>query len=127
MTFLWRAMGQPEATIANPFTDVDASKYYYKAALWAYENSLVEGDTFNPSIPCTRAMMVTYQWKAAGKPDAAQEAAFGDVRPDSAYAKAVAWAVERGITAGTSDITFSPDQICTRGQIVTFLYKDLGK
>ena len=127
LTFLWRANGSPAPIIANPFTDVKESDYYYKAALWAAEKGMVSGTTLGASAPCTRSATVTYLWKLAGEPSAAKEAAFADVPGGADYAKAVAWAVEKGITSGTSATTFAPDALCTRGQIVTFLHRDLGK
>ena len=126
ITLLWRVQGMPEAKIENPFADISGTPYYYQAALWAYENGLVEGDTFNGSIPCTRAMTVTYLWKLAGKPETAP-GGFEDVDHSADYAQAVAWAVGEGITNGTSATTFSPDQTCTRAQIVTFLHRALAK
>ncbi len=125
LTFLWRANGQMAPTIANPFSDVTEANYYYQTALWAYENGLVEGDTFGGSTPCTRAMTVTYLWKLAGKPTTTTTCAFTDVDADADYAQAVAWCVEQGITTGTSQTTFSPDNICTRAQIVTLLHRAL--
>ncbi len=127
LTFLWRAKGQIEPTIDNPFSDVTEENYYYKAALWAYENGLLEGDIFDGSVPCTRAMTVTYLWKLAGRPTASAACGFTDVDSGAEYAQAVAWCVEQGITTGTGDTTFSPDNICTRGQIVTFLYRALAE
>lgn len=126
LTFLWRAKGQPEPTIANSFTDVAESAYYYKAALWAYENGMVSGTTFGGGTPCTRSQTVTYLWKLAGSPEAAPSA-FTDVASGAEYAPAVAWAVEKGVTGGTTATTFSPDNTCTRGQIVTFLYRDMAQ
>lgn len=125
LTFLWRAKGQPEPTIANPFSDVAESAYYYKAALWAYENGMVSGTTFGGGTPCTRSATVTYLWKLAGSPDAAPST-FTDVASGAEYAPAVAWAVEKGVTGGTTATTFSPDNTCTRGQIVTFLHRDMA-
>lgn len=126
LTFLWRAKGQIEPTIANPFTDVAESAYYYKAALWAYENGMVSGTAFGGGTPCTRSATVTYLWKLAGSPEAAPSA-FTDVAGGAEYAPAVAWAVEKGVTGGTTATTFSPDNTCTRGQIVTFLYRDMAQ
>ena len=121
LTFLWRANGSP-AAIGNPFTDVNPDTTFGKAALWAAEKGLVSGTRFNGDNPCTRAEAVTYLWKLAGRP-AAGRSAFTDVPSNADYAQAVSWAVERGITKGTSDTTFEPSKICTRGQIVTFLYR----
>lgn len=122
LTFLWRAKGSPAPVGSNPFPDVTADAYYADAAAWAYENGLVSGSSFGGNTPCTRAATVTYLWKLAGSP-AAGTAAFTDVDAGAECAQAVAWAVEEGITAGTSATTFSPNTTCTRGQIVTFLYR----
>ena len=125
LTFLWRAVGQPEPTIANPFTDVTPANYYYKPALWAYENGMVTGKVFaGETTPCTRASTVIYLWQYAGSPKTTPTNAFKDVAANAEYAQAVAWAVANGITTGTNDgTTFSPDWTCTRGQIVTFLIR----
>ncbi|MBQ9522033.1 MAG: leucine-rich repeat protein [Oscillospiraceae bacterium] len=122
LTFLWRANGSPAASVRNPFTDIDTSKDFGKAALWAYENGLVSGQQFNGGTPCSRADVVTYLWKLAGRPVAGGNK-FSDVPPGAEYAAAVSWAVSRGITKGTSDTTFNPSGTCTRGQIVTFLHR----
>lgn len=123
LTFLWRGNGSPEPTIDNPFSDVSEENYFYKAALWAFEKGMVTGGRFESSTPCTRAMTVEYMWKEAGSPAPAKAAVFTDLAADASYADAVAWAVEQGITAGTSDTTFNPANTCTRGQIATFLYR----
>lgn len=125
LTFLWRANGAPKPVEGNPFSDVKASDYYASAASWAREKGLISGTVLDGNAPCTRSMAVTYMWKAAGSPSA-KSAGFSDVPSDAEYAKAVAWAVEKGITSGTSARTFSPDNVCTRGQIVTFLYRGLA-
>ena len=122
LTFLWRANGSPTALISNPFTDVDTLKDFGKAAVWAYEKGLVSGKQFNGGAPCSRADVVTYLWKLAGRPSAGRNA-FQDVPSNADYAQAVSWAVERGVTKGTTDTTFEPSKTCTRGQIVTFLYR----
>ncbi len=125
IAFLWRAMGCPKPTISNPFTDVPAGKYYTDAAIWAHEKGMVSGATFGVSTPCTRAEAVTYIWKAAGAPAASKAAAFTDVTPGTETAGAVAWAVEKGVTNGTTATTFTPARTCTRANIVTFLYRAL--
>lgn len=125
LTFLWRAMGKPTTKCENPFTDVKESDYYYSAALWAYENEIVSGNTLGPNTPCTRSQTVTYLWKCAGKPSA-PAAHFSDVSAGADYAPAVYWAVDQGVTNGTSATTFSPNATCTRGQIVTFMHRDMG-
>lgn len=84
-------------------------------------------DTFHPDTPATRADTVTYLWKLAGKPSANDTVTFTDVAPGTEYADAVAWAVDKGVTSGTSATTFSPDTTCTRGQIVTFLYRNFAE
>lgn len=121
LTFLWRAKGSPEPAGTASLPGVDASAYYYKAALWAKEQGMI-GEDFAAGEPCTRAMAVTYLWKQAGSP-AAPAASFTDVPSGADYAPAVAWAVEQGVTSGTGNNQFSPAQTCTRGQIVTFLYR----
>ena len=127
LTFLWRANGSPEPTAATPFTDVKTADYFYKAALWAAEKGLVSGSIFGANADCTRAMTMAYMWKAAGSPAPAGKADFDDVPANADYAQAVAWAVEKNITSGTGDGNFSPAATCTRGQIVTFLYRAMGK
>lgn len=126
LSFLWRANGSPKPTTANPFSDVKSGDYYADAAAWAYEKGMVSGTAFGGNTPCTRSMAVTYMWKAAGSPSA-KAASFADVSAGADYAQAVAWAVEQEITSGTSATTFSPDSVCTRGQIVSFLYRGLEK
>lgn len=122
LTFLWRAAGSPEPTGSNPFSNVSSTSFYYKAALWAYEAGLVT-TSFAPSAPCTRSDTAVYLWKAAGSPEPASASNFADVPSNADYQKAVAWAAENGVAAGTGNNCFSPDATCNRGQIVTFLYR----
>ena len=127
LTFLHRAKGTPAPTRGNPYSNVKSGDYFYNAALWAGENSLTgNSGSFNGGTPCTRAAVVTYLWKLAGEPSA-ENAAFSDVPASADYAQAVAWAVVQGITHGTGGTMFSPDATCTRGQIVTFLYRAYAK
>lgn len=128
LTFLWRAAGKPEAASTAAYTNdaVTADKYYYKALQWAAKKGVVTDLSLNPDADCTRADAALYLWRNAGSP-AAAPASFTDVPADSACAGAVAWAVEQGVTKGTSDTAFSPDAACTRGQIVTFLYRALAE
>ena len=128
LTFLYRAYDCPPVSGPNPFTNVSASDYYYQPALWASQKGLVfGGETFYGSDPCDRATTVWYLWKLAGSPEPNGYALFNDVPADgSERSKAIAWAVQQGITNGTSATTFSPDAICTRGQIVTLLYRALA-
>ena len=126
LTFLWRAYGCPEAAIENPFSNLTGDEYYYEAALWAYEKGMVSAPVFDAGASCTRSATVRYLWQAAGQPAPSSLSSFADVPADADYATAVSWAVEQDITNGTSDTAFSPDQICSRGQIVTFLYRNLA-
>lgn len=113
--------------VALAFTDVAANAYYADAVSWAVENGITEGTsktTFSPNASCTRGQAVSFLWRAAGKPDPKNTGtAFTDVKAGSYYETAVAWAVESGVTAGTSNTTFSPEDTCTRSQIVAFLYR----
>ena len=126
VTFLWRAAGSPEPeSRESAFTDLDVNAYYYKAVLWAVENGITEGmtaDRFAPDAVCTRAQSVTFLYRAVGE-KVSRSALFSDVDADAFYADAVDWAVDRGVTRGTSDTTFSPDESCLRAEIVTFLYR----
>ncbi len=125
ITFLWRACGSPGPYFSNPFSDVSEDAYYYEAALWAYECGMADGAEFQPDKPCSRSMAMTYLWKEAGMPKAVNTPKFSDVSNSADYSDAVAWGVEMGITGGTTDTTFSPQNTCTRAQIITFLYRDL--
>lgn len=114
----------------NPFTDVPSGAYYEDAVIWAVKKDITSGTsatTFDPDGSCTRAQAVTFLWRAAGSPEPKSAAMpFTDVPAGSYFEKAVLWAVENGITKGTSDTTFSPDASCTRAQIVTFLWRAGG-
>ncbi len=125
VTFLWRAAGTPAPKQVSSFSDVPADSYYAKAVAWAVENKITLGtdaEHFSPEDSCTRAQAVTFLFRAVGK-IAASKADFRDVPADSYYADAVAWAVENGVTKGTGEVQFSPEDTCTRAQIVTFLYR----
>ena len=124
LTFLWRANGSPDSDAACPATDVAATSPFYKALCWANEKKLMTNGT--GSAPCTRASAVTYLWKLAGSPKMTVNDSFTDVPADADYAQAVAWAVEQGVTNGVSATAFAPNNTCTRGQIVTFLYRNMG-
>jgi len=144
LTFLWRANGSPTfKDELSPFTF--KNKYYYQAALWAAAQNMIElpsiksespapGVTITSSdswewekkvaeVACTRATTVQYLWQSAGSPRISSTSQFSDVPSNAPYAAAVAWAIEKGITKGTTETTFSPEKICTRGQVVTFLYR----
>lgn len=124
VTFLWRAAGSPEPAGNASFSDVPVGSYYEKAVKWAVENEITSGTgggKFSPDATCSRAQIVTFQWRAAGSPETTGTASFTDIPVGSYYENAVKWAVENEITSGTGGGKFSPDSSCTRGQIVTFL------
>ncbi len=131
VTFLWRAAGSPAPKSSEmPFTDVAAGSYYETAVLWAVENGITKGTsdtTFTPNAKCTRAQIVTFLWRSQKSPASDSVNPFTDVAADAYYNTAVLWAAENGITGGTSATTFSPNNDCTRAQIVTFLFRCLGK
>ena len=128
VTFLWRAAGRPEPDIVgNPFLDVPSGSYYEKAVRWAYSNGITDGtdDThFSPKQPCSRAQVVTFLHRTHGCPEPSVSSAFTDISPKKYYYEAVLWAAGREITVGMEGGYFRPDYSCTRGQIVTFLYRD---
>ncbi len=130
VTFLWRAAGSPKPTSANhPFADITPNDYFYEAVLWAVEQGITNGMDerhFGPDVPCTRAHVVTFLWRAEGKPAAGASNPFADVPAGEYYTDAVLWAVKNGITNGMDARHFGPDSICIRGQIVTFLYRALA-
>ena len=128
VTFLWRAAGSPEPTITkNPFSDVKKSNYFYKPVLWAYEKGIVKGidaTHFGPSVECNRAQVVTILYRSYGQPELeSRNNPFTDLVYGAYYFDAVLWAVNEGITKGIDNDTFGIDNICTRGQVVTFLYR----
>ena len=125
-----KATFMEDNSVLNFFYDVPNGAYFYEAVKWAVENGITTGvgnDLFAPEQPCTRAQIVTFLWRAAGSPEPKAMSSFADVSTDAYYAKAVAWAVENGITTGTGDGKFSPDATCTRAQSVTFLFRAIGK
>ena len=130
VTFLWRAAGSPEPKgAASGMTDVVSGSYYEKAVAWAIENGITTGtttSTFSPDATCTRAQAVTFLARAL-KAKAASAAEFSDVPTDSYFADAVAWAAANGVTEGIGGGLFGSDNDCTRGQIVTFLYRAYNK
>ena len=125
-----KATFMEDNSMLNFFYDVPNNAYYYEAVKWAQEKGITGGignGLFGPNQPCTRAQIVTFLWRAAGSPEPKAMSSFADVSTDAYYAKAVAWAVENGITTGTGDGKFSPDATCTRAQSVTFLFRAIGK
>ncbi len=128
VTFLWRCAGKPEpATAKHNFVDLVENSSYYKAVLWAVEKGITTGldkTRFGPKEPCTRAQIVTFLWRAAGKPEpSSQKHNFTDIVKGSSYYDAVLWAVEKGITTGADATHFAPKDTCTRAQGMTFLYR----
>ena len=130
VTFLWRAAGEPTPSgTQNPFTDVKQGDYWYDAVLWAVEQGFTTGTsatTFSPNEGCTRGQVATFLWRYENKPAPAAKNPFEDVKKGAYYYDAVLWAVEADVTKGTSATTFAPNDTCTRGQIVTFLYRDIA-
>ena len=129
VTFLWRAAGSPAPAETHcEFTDLKQNAYYYQAVLWAVEKGITKGTgdkRFSPDTVCSRSQVVTFLWRAAGCPEAeSQDQPFGDVPAEAYYRQAVAWALEREITKGSSASSFSPNAACSRAQVVTFLYRD---
>lgn len=125
VTFLWRANGSPKVNGNNIFADVDSGAFFYDAVLWAVSNGITNGtgaNTFSPYATCTRGEAVTFLHRSKGTP-IANGNAFIDVSNSAFYADAVSWAVSSGVTNGTGTNTFGPGNICTRGEIVTFLYR----
>jgi hypothetical protein len=114
---------------SNPFTDVAPGSYYYDAVQWAVTQGITVGTstaTFSPDATCTRGQTVAFLYRYEKSPAISGGNAFTDVPSDAYYTKAVQWAVNNGVTAGTSATTFSPSDTCTRAQIVTFLYRDMA-
>ena len=128
VTFLWRAAGEPEPTSTeNPFVDVTETDFYYKAVLWAVENSITNGvdaSHFGPFTYCNRAQVVTFLYRAMQNPEiAGGDCPFTDVEAGQWYENAIIWAVENGVTNGMSSDNFGVDTVCNRAQVVTFLYR----
>ena len=126
VTFQWRAAGCPEPSAPSSFSDVSQDAYYAKAVAWAVEAGIAHGyssDAFGPDDVCTRGQVATFLWRAAGSPESAASSGFADVAEGAYYADAVAWAAENGIAHGYDNGSFGPDDGCTRGQAVTFLWR----
>lgn len=131
MTFLWRAVGKPDVEQYGVFEDVPGGAYYAEAVNWAYWSSVsngIDNNSFGPDQPCTRSQVITFLWRAMGRPEPAL--IDGDIKdvPECAwYRSAVHWALEKGITTGTDNHRFSPNDPCTRAQIVTMLWRAFKK
>ena len=132
VTFLWRAAGSPQPqTTENPFTDVEEGDYFYDAVLWAVDRGITGGmgdGKFSPHAMCNRAQAAVFLWRAQGEhAPGGRDNPFKDLTEDAYYYDAVLWLVEQGISQGTAEGAFSPEGDCTRGQIVTFLYRAMGQ
>jgi len=131
VTFLWRAAGSPSPGAATcNFTDVDKDSDSYQAILWAAERGITIGTsktTFQPTAVCSRGQMATFLYRYSGSPAVTGTHPFADVPDNTYYHDAVTWAAQTGVTRGTSATTFSPADNCTRGQMITFLHRLLGK
>ena len=130
VTFLWRANGMSITADNNDilFTDVSDNAFYKNAVCWAVSEGIARGTsdiTFSPDQTVTREQAITFLWRANGSPMVSYDNLFTDVPKDAFYFDAVQWAVNKGITQGTSNTTFSPNQSCTRAQIMTFLYRTI--
>lgn len=127
VTFLWREAGEPKAQGTQcPFVDVKTDAYYSEAILWAVEEGITNGvdaTHFAPNQVCTRGQVVTFLYRANGSPESGGQESFTDVEPQNFFYEPVCWAFRNGITTGINSTTFSPKLNCTRGQIVTFLYR----
>lgn len=131
VTFLWRMVDSPVVKdVSNSFSDVVEGSFCYNAVLWAAKNGITTGisvDLFGTDMTCTRGQMAVLLYRYAGSPTVKETSRFADVAADSYYSVAIAWATEQGITNGTTETTFSPDAVCTRAQIVAFLYRAFTK
>lgn len=131
VTFLWRAKGCPvPVSTTDSFTDVSAGVYYYDAMLWAVENGIVTGTsatTFSPNNTVTRGQVITFLHRMMGKPSSSTTNPFTDVSESDYYYDAVLWALESGVTTGATNTQFNPGTVCTRVQVITFLWRALNK
>lgn len=111
----------------SPFSDLNGTEYYFKAAQWVYAQGIAITAAFNGDEPCTRQYAMLYMYITAGKPEQANQVRFSDLPNQEGLRNAVYWGVNKGITNGTTDATFEPEKVCTRAQIVTFLYRYLAE
>lgn len=129
LTFIWRAQGSPKVNTVAPIVqakNITPANYYYDAVNWGYANGMIDG-SFNANSPCARSLAMQYLYLMAGSPAVTGDGTFTDVPESARYHDAVYWAIQQGITNGTSDTTFSPSDTCTRAQIVTFLWRAWAK
>lgn len=131
VTMLWRAAGSPPpSSTVTLFADVEPDKYYFEAVQWAVEQGITNGVNtleFAPESACSRAHIITFIYRMCSSPSVNFKQIFNDVKSNSYYSSAVTWAVQQKITNGTSNVTFSPNDLCTRAQMVTFLYRYYNK
>lgn len=129
LTFIWRSQGSPKVDTVAPIVEsknITPANYYYDAVNWGYANGMIDG-SFNQNSPCSRSLAMQYLYKMAGSPAVTGDGSMQDVPESARYHDAVYWAIQQGITNGTSDTTFEPSNTCTRAQIVTFLWRALAK
>lgn len=127
LTFIWRSQGSPKVDTVAPIVEsknITPANYYYDAVNWGYANGMIDG-SFNPKSPCSRALSMQYLYQMAGSPSVTGDGTMQDVPESARYHDAVYWAVQQGITNGTTGTTFTPTSTCTRAQIVTFLWRAL--
>lgn len=129
LTFIWRSQGSPKVDTVAPFVEaknITPSNYYYDAVNWGYANGMIDG-SFNPNSPCSRSLAMQYLYLMAGSPAVTGDGSMQDVPESARYHDAVYWAIQQGITNGTTGTTFAPATTCTRAQIVTFLWRALAQ
>lgn len=129
LTFIWRSQGSPKVDTVAPIVEsknITPANYYYDAVNWGYANGMIDG-SFNPNSPCSRALSMQYLYQMAGSPAVTGDGSMQDVPESARYHDAVYWAIQQGITNGTTGTTFTPTATCTRAQIVTFLWRALTK
>lgn len=125
LTFIWRSQGSPKVDTVAPIVEsknITPANYYYDAVNWGYANGMIDG-SFNPNSPCSRSLAMQYLYKMAGSPAVTGDGSMQDVPESARYHDAVYWAIQQGITNGTTGTTFTPTATCTRAQIVTFLWR----
>ena len=129
LTFIWRSQGSPKVDTVAPIVEsknITPANYYYDAVNWGYANGMIDG-SFNPNSPCSRSLAMQYLYKMAGSPAVTGDGTMQDVPESARYHDAVYWAIQQGITNGTTGTTFAPSDTCTRAQIVTFLWRALAQ
>lgn len=129
LTFIWRSQGSPKVDTVAPIVEsknITPANYYYDAVNWGYANGMIDG-SFNQNSPCSRSLAMQYLYQMAGSPAVTGDGSMQDVPESARYHDAVYWAIQQGITNGTTGTTFTPNNTCTRAQIVTFLWRALAQ